>query len=47
MSQIIGIGDRSIAHREGPLGRFDEPVDVIETLTLRHAQALEQRKNDQ
>ncbi len=47
MRQIIGIGDHSVADAEGPLGRFDQPVDVIETLTLRDAQALEQRENDQ
>ena len=43
----IGIGHDAIAHREGPLGRLDQPVQVIEALGLRRAQALEQRENDQ
>ena len=43
----IGIGHDAIAHREGPLGRLDQPVQVIKALAVRRAQALEQRENDQ
>ncbi len=43
----VGIGDETIAHAEGALGRFDQAVDVLETLGLRDAQAIEQREDHQ
>ena len=31
----IGIGHDAIARREGPLGRLDQPVQVIKALAVR------------
>ena len=44
---LVGIGDDAVAHAEGALGRFDQAVDVLETLRLRDAQAIEQRQDHQ
>jgi len=47
MRQAVGIRDHALARGEGPLGCLDQAVNVIETLGLRDAQALEQREDDQ
>src|SRR5262249_35420938 len=47
MRQTIGIGDHAVAHSKRALGRFNEPVHMVEALALRDAQALEQREDDQ
>ena len=45
--QAGGIGDDAVAHAKRPLGRLDQPVDVLEAFRLRDAKALEQRQDDE
>src|SRR5450759_2713826 len=44
---LIRIGDKTVAHAEGPLSGFDQAVDVLETLRLSDAQTIEQSEDDQ
>ena len=45
-SDLVGIGDDTVAHAKGALGRFDNAVDVFEAFRLRDAQTIEQREDD-
>ena len=47
LRQAIGIRDHPVARGKGPFRRFDEPVHVVESLTLWNAQAREQREDEQ
>ena len=47
LRQAIGIRDHPVARGKGPLCRFDEPVHVVESLTVWNAHAREQREDEQ
>src|SRR6185437_16692635 len=43
----VGIGDLTVAHDEGALGRFDQAVNVGKAVAFGDAQAVEQGENDE
>ena len=43
----VGIGDLTVAHDEGALGRLDQAVNVGKAVAFGHAQSVEQGENDE